>query len=744
MDGHSARVCALALATGFGALDVTGAAAQSAQTLDAITVVATKTEEKAIDALANVTALRKEDIEQRLPDKVSDLFMGVPGVYMQERADHPETSINIRGLQDFGRVAVIVDGARQNFQRSGHNASGTFFLEPELLAGLDIVRGPVANIYGSGAIGGIASFRTKDVDDILRPGERYGAEVSGTFGSNRRQALGSVFVAARSAAADVIVGGTYRTADNYDAGNGKEVINSGKDVGTGLAKITVRPMEGHQIKFTGLNYDARYKSGQQIPEEESVYNSRAINQIASARWTYARPDDRLFNFDGSVYWTRTALEQTKIANGDPTALGNPITGFIGDSRSYKIDTTGFDLHNTTRFDTGALRHALTYGGDFFTDKIDNFDPTGSGNILTPDGTRTVWGSFAQLKTEYSGWLEIISAIRYDNYALEGTGFSSAGEHWSPKVTVGITPVAGLQIYGTFAEGYRAPAATETLVTGLHPAVGTTGTPIGGFGPGAFMVFNPLFTFLPNTNLRPEVGQTKEIGVNLKYDNIFRAGDKFRGKINVFQNDVEDYIEAVNFGSAHPIVQVCPANPPGCPPAGLITFASNTYSFTQYQNIGSARIRGIEADLNYDAGDWFLGIAGQHIRGRDLDHDAPLRTVQPDQLATTLGLRFLERKLTLGARWIAVAAKKSNDIPDTDNDGLPDVLPSQSYNLVNLFMMYQPTPDVTATFAVDNVADHYYVPYLSAEQIGPDGTPGLIFPGPGRTFKGALRIRFGAS
>ncbi|MCZ7642011.1 MAG: TonB-dependent receptor plug domain-containing protein [Pseudorhodoplanes sp.] len=268
MDGHSARVCALALATGFGALDVTGAAAQSAQTLDAITVVATKTEEKAIDALANVTALRKEDIEQRLPDKVSDLFMGVPGVYMQERADHPETSINIRGLQDFGRVAVIVDGARQNFQRSGHNASGTFFLEPELLAGLDIVRGPVANIYGSGAIGGIASFRTKDVDDILRPGERYGAEVSGTFGSNRRQALGSVFVAARSAAADVIVGGTYRTADNYDAGNGKEVINSGKDVGTGLAKITVRPMEGHQIKFTGLNYDARYKSGQQIPEEE--------------------------------------------------------------------------------------------------------------------------------------------------------------------------------------------------------------------------------------------------------------------------------------------------------------------------------------------------------------------------------------------------------------------------------------------------------------------------------------------
>jgi hemoglobin/transferrin/lactoferrin receptor protein len=88
-------------------------------------------------------------------------------VWFRERADSPETAINIRGLQDFGRVAVVVDGARQNFQRSGHNANGTFFLEPELVAGVDVARGPVANIYGSGAIGGVVSFRTKDVEDVL-------------------------------------------------------------------------------------------------------------------------------------------------------------------------------------------------------------------------------------------------------------------------------------------------------------------------------------------------------------------------------------------------------------------------------------------------------------------------------------------------------------------------------------------------------------------------------------------------
>ena len=122
--------------------------------------------------------------------------------------------------------------------------------------------------------------------------------------------------------------------------------------------------------------------------------------------------------------------------------------------------------------------------------------------------------------------------------------------------------------------------------------------------------------------------------------------------------------------------------------------------------------------------------------------SPLRTIQPDQLATTLGFRFYDRKLTVGARWIAVAAKEAGDIPDRNDDGIPVLLPSASYNLINMFLAYEPTPDVIATFAIDNILDEYYVPYLSAEQAGSDGTPGLIFPSPGRTFKGALRIRFG--
>lgn len=134
-------------------------------------VAPSQPQQSAIDTLAPVSVITLNNIQTISAKRLSDIFYNVPGVSFQERGDSPESSINIRGLQDFGRVAVVVDGARQNYQRTGHNANGGFFLEPELLGGVEIVRGPTANVYGSGAIGCVVAFRTKDVDDILKPGD---------------------------------------------------------------------------------------------------------------------------------------------------------------------------------------------------------------------------------------------------------------------------------------------------------------------------------------------------------------------------------------------------------------------------------------------------------------------------------------------------------------------------------------------------------------------------------------------
>lgn len=721
MAGRERGRSADALLMGISVIAVTAVAtavarAQAVDTLDPITVVATKQEEKAIDALAPVSTVRREQIDQILPKRLSDLLIAVPGVTVQERGDEPSTSINIRGLQDFGRVAVVVDGARQNYQRSGHGADGAFFLDPELIGGIDVVRGPTANIYGSGAIGGVVAIRTKDFQDVVRPGERWGAEAHTQAAHNGPSGLASFFGGYRASPdVDVFAGGSFKSQGDYQDGNGAEVVNSGSRAGSAIAKVTARPADGHEVKLSGLFQNFDYAIGQ--PSRSGVtgtstYATDLTNITTAARWRYNRPDNQLVDWDANVYWNRTDSQQVKTihTSAAPSAFcggrpGNAISGCVGGERNYVLDTIGFDANNTSRFGALGFAHALTVGGDSFTDKVETYDATGNSNITTPGGERTVSGAFAQLKSTYSTWLEVIAAARYDAYALDGGGTTASGDRLSPKVTVGITPIAGLTPYVTYAEGYRAPALTETVVAGPHVAVGPPFFTCSDGSPA-------LFCFLPNPGLRPETGKTKEAGINLKYDNVLMPGATFRGKVNVFRNDVEDYIDQALFGPT-------------------VTFRGVTYyKFTQYQNIAQARIEGAELEAMYDAGAWFIGLAGQIQRGRNVETGVGLVRVQPNRIVTTVGARFLDRKITAMVRWAAVAS----------NDDLPAAYtPADSYNLVNVYVGYQPTPDVLMGLGIDNLLNQFYRPYPTA------GQPDTVWssPAPGITFKGSVKIRFGA-
>ncbi len=675
--------------------------AASAQTigLDTVEVTSTKTEEKAIDSLAAVSTVRQEQMDVLQPDRISEMFFDVPGVWFSQElgTDPAATAINIRGLQDFGRVAVIVDGARQNYQRSAHQANGTFYLDPELLAGADVVRGPVANIYGSGAIGGVVSFRTKDVDDVLRPGEKWGVLSHGLIGSNDPQYLGSTFFAARpSENIDFIAGGSYRNQSDYRDAHGDSVFNTGSKVGSGLAKITFRPAEGHEIKLGMNSYNGRYDSG---GNDSGIFGNDVQNLNFNGKYHFARPETPLIDFTVSGYWTRTKVEQvvkkelnlnlfTSMPCTTPgVGFCENFTGFLGDLRNFDIVTKGFDVNNTSRFNTGAFRHTVTVGGDYFTDQVETSGNQGSS--LTPGGNRNVGGAFVQWKTNYSTWLEVISALRYDTYKLaEMNGTTgSEGSRLSPKITVGITPVAGFTPYVTYAEGYRAPSITETLIDGFHPG--------------------SIFVFIPNPTLKPEIGKNLEFGLNLKYDNVFRAGDAFRAKFNVYRNNVDDFIdmETVLFD-----------------PVGICNTPSMFGFCIQYQNIAKARLDGVELAATYDTGKWFMGVNGSAVDGRNVQTGERLNTVPPYRLAATYGMRFFDNKLTAAVRWQHLWDLPENPVTEA---------PQKAYDLVGLTFAYKPNEDTTWALVVDNLFNKFYVPYLQD------------LPSPGISVKGSLKIRFGS-
>ena len=706
------------------------------QSLDTITVAASKTEERAIDALAPVSSVSMEQIQGLQPNRLSGIFYNVPGVSFQERGDDPATVINIRGLQDFGRVAVVVDGARQNYQRSGHNANGSFFLDPELVGGVDVVRGPTSNIYGSGAIGGLVSFRTKDINDVVRPGERWGVDLTGSGGTNNARGLGSIFGGVRADPnVDVFGGAVYRTQGNYKDGNGTEIGNTGNELAAGLMKLTVRPADGHEVKIGGMFQDYQYSIGQQnrgptttaaplaAIAGSSVYASDAKNYLGTITYKYSRPDDNWFDWNATVYGNRVENDQVKTYNtrittgGGVCPISNPgnnISGCVGDRRSYVLDTLGVDVNNTTRFNVGDWRNAVTYGVDAFRDDVVTSDSRGNSNITTPSGIRTVSGGFIQLKQNYSTWFEAISAIRYDRYDLDSRTVSTGGDRFSPKITLGVTPVAGFTPYVSYAEGYRAPSITETLIAGGHATGG---------GPPLFVCPDGtagLFCFLPNPALRPEVGKNKEIGLNLKYNDIFTSGDSFRGKFNVFRNDVEGYIDLVA------------STPTPVPPFGSFS------QFYQYQNIAHARIEGFEAETMYDAGLWYVGVAGHLIRGKNVATNIGLATITPRKITTTGGVRLLDRRLILAAQWSSFGA--NNDVP-------AGYVPSTGYELVNLYATWHATKDIMFTASIDNLLNQYYRPYAIPGSSTDGTTQNDVLwtsPGPGRVYKAGLKIHFGGA
>jgi hemoglobin/transferrin/lactoferrin receptor protein len=647
----------------------------------------------------------QEQLDRRMATTPNEMLLGVPGVAVQADARRVSSSINIRGLQDFGRVAVIVDGARQDFQRSDHGTQSTFYIDPELVKSVDVIRGPVANTYGSGAIGGVVFFDTKDAEDFLKPDETWAASATGRYESNGKGWTTSASGAYRfNENWDALGNIVYRNYDNYKDGAGNTVNGTGFDVLSGLLKTTIRPSENSELK---LGWTGSSDSWNEISGGKPAYDVDMKQNTFTARYNITDDAKSWLDLHINASYNKTNLNQVALVpipgRFDPVT-GVPVVLPAGSRSSFDIGTSAIDIWNTSRFETSGIAHELTYGGDWVGDKVKTDGTAGGDSFYTPSGKRNVSGAYIQDKLTWD-WLEVIAGLRYDNYSLKGTNSETSGDRVSPRVTVGVSPfesagLAGLQFYGTYAEGYRSPSLTETFISGNHPA-------------------GISFPFLPNPNLRPETGKTTEFGVNYKANDILEPGDAFRLKAAYFNNDIDDYIGIVRLS-------------PFVPGSGCTMGFGPPFCY-QYQNFANAKINGFELETVYDAGWGYAGLSASIIDGHTISTNgvqAGLLTIPSSQVTAQLGLRFLEDKLTVGGEVQYNGKPKDNPI-------------AEDYTLVNAFVSYQATDNLKIDFRADNLFD---VKYANPLNIVPATTPGAapVFAAyePGITLKLAATMRFG--
>lgn len=594
--------------------------------LDRLVISATKLKEAVIDALAGQSAVDKEELDRIQPDTAADIFRSVPGVAASMNGDDPATSINIRGMEQYGRVVVTLDGARQDYWRVGHG-SGSFYVEPELLKEVTVIRGPVSNNYGSGGIGGVVAFETMAAGDFLNADERWAMSQRLGYETNGEGFTTSTIGALRiSQNADIIGNIVYRDRDAYEDGNGATVPWTGETVLSGYGKATFRPTDDQEIKLGYIRQ--RYEdfvtgSSGSTNINLSRYDATTINDTYTGSYTYKPEDNKFIDFELTAYHNDTRADQAQVW---PAAS-------IGNSRFYEVKTTGFNARNASRFDAYGFANTLTYGVDYY-----HLEGSSDHNIFG-EGTQDAYGAFLQWKGEYSTWLELIAAGRYDGFKLEGllkdrSEASLSGGHFSPRLTAAIKPFEGFQFYGTYAEGYRAPMTQDVFRGGgSHGAVNS---------------------YVPNLLLEPETARTWELGINLKYNDIFTASDALRAKLNVFHTDVADYIDV-----------------------------DLTDPVRRAQNIGDARLRGIEAEGIYDFGWGFVNLSGALIEAEvtsGVYAGQALNNTPLDRFSGTLGFRVLDEQLTFGAQLLTVG--KIIRTQRTNPNAAQDI--ASGFELVNLF------------------------------------------------------------
>ena len=134
---------------------------------DEITVTATGNARSAFEAPMMVSVIDATAPENQTASSAADLLRKVPGLTLDGTGRTNGQDVNLRGYDRRG-VLVLVDGVRRGTDTGHLNST---FLDPALIKRIEVVRGPSALLYGSGALGGVISYDTVDASDLLDAGK---------------------------------------------------------------------------------------------------------------------------------------------------------------------------------------------------------------------------------------------------------------------------------------------------------------------------------------------------------------------------------------------------------------------------------------------------------------------------------------------------------------------------------------------------------------------------------------------
>lgn len=658
--------------------------------VDAITVYGTSNPLPVFDYPGQITVVDREALETIAPSAVSDLLRDVPGLDFSGGPRRTGELPSIRGLSG-QNVLILLDGARQSFT-SAHD--GRFFVDPELIGTAEVVRGPASALYGSGAVGGVLAFESVDAAELLRDGEIWGARAKLGYQSVNQESLVSLTAFTQRGAFDGVASFGIRQSSDIELASGAD-LPSDDDIETALLKgsyglTDALTIEGSWQRFTNTAIEPNNGQGT-AGTGDGVLDRNVEKDISTDTFRLGLT----FN-PASNDWIDLALTAYQTSSDV-----DEFDATVPRTTVRDIETTGFSARNASRFTVGSAETTLTIGGDWYKDEqTGTDDQTADGTRGgVPNGESEFIGVFAQLESVIetpAGQFVVIPGVRFDEFESSSSiapGETNADDAISPRFAASFAPEGAdwLRLFGSYAEGFRAPSINELYLDGVHFSIPHP------------VLFNPAMgsfvlspnNFIPNPDLVPEETQTVEFGLGVDFKQVFVASDRLQGKVSYFESEADDLINLS--------VDVTPAPTCFAPPF----FEPCNWGTSESANVDQAELEGWEGELHYDSDRFFARASFSSIDGTNLADGSDLGSLTPDRTAVNLGLKLPEWNALVGAR-----VQHAGNFEQRISDGaggftLQDE--RDSYTVLDLYASWQPQAieGLRLDLGVDNVFDEEY-------------------------------------
>ena len=744
--------------------------AEEETSLDTITVNA------AAEVKANQIKKTRKVIQEELIADNYDLVRYATDVGISDNGRRNK-GFAMRGVEG-NRVGISIDGvnlpdSEENslYARYGNFNSSRLSIDPELVQGIDIMRGSDSFNAGSGALGGSVNYRTLGAEDIILPDQKWGVLLKNGYASKNREWTHTLGVAYKDDKVDATLLYSHRNGHEMKSrGNGADIFGNARGIPdpahhrnhSYLAKIGYFITPSHRVSASFNGQKAKNFVDEKSYQLSGIWReSQDIGKRYNANLAYEYfPENNRW-----LSYVKTDLDWQKTNVGSNNYKGghryNADLTKVLEKPLYEIQ----DTHMNTRFMRGSLRADLMpwesrFGNHQFTlrtgisqkdfdnrnnHEYPNINPDGSSakdseSIQHPVRTRSF---FAQLQDNVS-WNNIFSSqlgIRYDwdelvpqdlkatCRACSSTPASTAFQSLSGSLGLDAQLNDIWKIGYNISTGFRIPTASEMYFSYEHPAG----------------------NWAPNPDLEAEQALNQSIYVQAEHQLGTFGLNLYHIRYKNFLTEQESTYKKWNkFYDSHS--------------AGYGQLPYYTTIVQKAVNIDRARISGVEftSKVNLEQvvsvipqGWKFLANLG-YAKGKLKGTEASLLSILPFKVFFVIGYEDPNDRWGINAKASYFGAKKAKDAQiiqysaNFEREVKTYPYLNSSAVLFDLYGFYKVNKNITLRAGLYNLFNRKYHTWDTLRGINKVSTTDSVdqerkglerFYAPGRNFAGSIEIRF---